>query len=227
MSRGCFVTGTDTGAGKTHVACAIVAGLRAMGSRVLPMKPVAAGTTQGRHGWANEDTLALLDAAGLDAAWLARVTPVLLREPMAPHLAAAREGRIIALAPLLEAYAELARQADHVVVEGAGGFRVPLNAREDASDLASALGLPVVLVVGMRLGCINHALLTRDAIAAKGLALAGWVANTIDPAMPVFRENVDALRERIDAPLLGVVPHAPGASALDVSRHLALDRLAA
>jgi dethiobiotin synthetase len=189
------------------------------------MKPVAAGAREVDGEWVNDDTLALLAAAGLERRWHGRVTPLLLREPMAPHLAAAREGRIIAMPLLLEAHAELAAQAEIVIVEGVGGFRVPLNSREDASDLARALGWPVVLVVGMRLGCINHALLSCDAIAAKGVGLAGWVANTIDPAMHAFGENVESLRDRIPAPLLGVVPHAPGANPLDVAAFLDLQPL--
>ena len=226
MTRGWFVTGTDTEVGKTHVACGLVAALRERGARVVPMKPVAAGAIERGGAWTNEDTEALLAAAGLDASWRPRVTPVLLREPMAPHVAAWREGRKLSVAPLVEAYRDLAREADLTVVEGVGGFRVPLNASEDTRDLAIALGLPVVLVVGLRLGCINHALLTADAIAAAGLALAGWVGNAIDPAMAVREDNVAALRERLRAPMLGLVPHAPGADACDVARHLDVTLLA-
>lgn len=225
MTRGVFVTGTDTEVGKTHVACGIVAALRATGLRVLPMKPIAAGARLVDGTWVNDDTEALLTAAGLDATWREKVTPVLLREPMAPHLAAARERCTLAVAPLVEAHRRLAAEADMLVVEGVGGFRVPLNEREDTRDLAIALGLPVILVVGLRLGCINHALLTRDAIAAAGLPLAGWVANTIDPAMAALDDNVATLQARIDAPLLGVVPHAPGAHAGAVASSLAVHAL--
>ena len=218
MRRGVFVTGTDTGIGKTVAACALVAALRARGLAVMPMKPIAAGSVQRDDTWINEDTEALLAAAGLDASAAARVTPILLREAMAPHLAARHEGRALDITEAVRAYEELG--GDFAVVEGVGGFKVPLDERTDTVDLARAFGLPVVLVVGMRLGCLNHALLTRDAIAAAGLGLAGWIANTIDPAMAALDENVEALRARIDAPLLGRLPHAPGAAALILAGHL-------
>jgi len=217
MSPGVFVTGTDTGVGKTLAACALVHALRARGLRVAPMKPVAAGAVSRDGAWANEDTLALARAAGPDAPPLEAITPVLLREPMAPHIAAAREGRAIALDALVEAHRRLAAQCDFTVVEGVGGFRVPLGPTEDAGDLAVALGLPVVLVVGMRLGCLNHALLTAESVGRAGLALAGWIANAIDPAMAGIDENVAALGERLAAPLLGRFAFAPDASASDLA----------
>jgi dethiobiotin synthetase len=205
MRRGIFVTGTDTGVGKTLAACALVHALRAAGEEVVPMKPVAAGAGQRGGRWVNEDTLALLDAAGLDDAALERVTPVLLREPMSPHIAAAREGRRISLAPVLEA---LDRAPAHAfqVVEGVGGFLVPLADDLDTGDLARAVALPVVLVVGLRLGCLNHSLLTARAIRAAGLTLAGWIANAIDPGMAVPDENVATLERRLGAPLVGRFP---------------------
>lgn len=221
--KGVFVTGTDTGVGKTVCACALVRALRARGLRVAPMKPVAAGAVAHAGGWANDDTLALIEAAGPGAPSPAEVTPLLLREPMAPHVAAAREGRTIEVAPLLAAHRRLAAAADFTVVEGVGGFLVPLSPAEDTRDLAVALGLPVVLVVGLRLGCLNHALLTAEAASAAGLPLAGWIANAIDPAMTVPDENVAALAGRLPAPLLGHLPFLPGARAdalaasLDVS----------
>ena len=224
--NGLFVTGTDTGVGKTRVACGLVAALRAQGLRVMPMKPIAAGAVESQGAWINEDTQALLDAAGLDLAWAPRVTPVLLRAPMAPHIAAAHEHVTLAVAPLVAAAEALAKEADRIVVEGVGGFRVPLNAREDSADLARALALPVVLVVGMRLGCLNHALLTRDAIFAAGLPFAGWVANRVDPEMAAVEENIATLRMRLDAPLLGIVPHARTASARSVATALDLGSLA-
>lgn len=220
MSRGVFVTGTDTGVGKTLAACALVHALRAQGLRVAPMKPVAAGAVAHAGGWANEDTLALARAAGPHSPALDEITPVLLHAPMAPHIAAAREDRSIALAPLLQAHLRLAASSDFTVVEGVGGFQVPLARGLDTVDLARALGLPVVLVVGLRLGCLNHALLTAAAIAHAGLPLAGWIANAIDPAMAAPDENVAALEERLAAPLLGRLPHAAGAHAADLARHL-------
>ena len=216
MRRGIFVTGTDTGVGKTLAACALIHALRARGARPVPMKPIAAGATAHAHGLANDDTVALLEAAGLDAAWADAVTPVLLREPMAPHIAAAREDRTLSLGFLAPALARLQAAGDFLVVEGVGGFKVPLAEGLDTVDLARAVGLPVVLVVGLRLGCLNHALLTAQAVAAASLPLAGWIANAIDPEMAARAENVAALRARIAAPLLGSLPHArtPEARAL-------------
>ena len=218
--KGVFVTGTDTGVGKTLAACALVHALRARGLRVAPMKPVAAGAIATQGGWANEDTLALARAAGPGAPALEAITPVLLREPMAPHIAAAREGREIRLEPLLEAHRQLAPRPDFTVVEGVGGFLVPLGPSLDTRDLACALGLPVVLVVGLRLGCLNHALLTADSVRAAGLGLAGWIANHLDPAMAAVDENVAALAERLAAPLVGRIPHLPHVAAREAAAFL-------
>ena len=214
MTRGVFVTGTDTGVGKTLAACALVHALAAHGVRVAPMKPIAAGASGGM----NEDTAALIAAAGRGAP--GDVTPLLLREPMAPHIAAAREGVTLSLEPVVAAFARLRPQADFIVVEGVGGFKVPLAEGVDTVDLARALALPVVLVVGLRLGCLNHALLTADAIAAAGLELRGWIASTLDPAMPVADENVAALRTRLRAPLLGRLPYRPDGDARALAAHL-------
>lgn len=209
MSRGIFVTGTDTGVGKTVVACALLRALAGRGIDAVPMKPIAAGAVTHDGGWANEDTIALVRAAGGRAPPLADVTPILLREPIAPHIAAAHERRAIALDLVMPAFERLAAGDRFVVVEGVGGFKVPLGDRLDSVDLAQALGLPVVLVVGLRLGCLNHALLTAQAIRSAGLVLAGWVANRIDPAMAAADENVATLEARLGAPLLGRLPHAP------------------
>ena len=220
MKRGVFVTGTDTGVGKTVAACALVHALRARGARVAPMKPVAAGASPIDGRLANEDSMALLHAAGWSEDALADVTPILLAEPMAPHIAAQREGVRIQRGPIFAAFERLASRGDFAVVEGVGGFMVPLAAGFDAADLAREMGLPVVLVVGLRLGCLNHALLTARAIAAEGLPLAGWIANTMDPNMPVLDENIATLRERLPAPLLGILPHETAPDAERLSRHL-------
>jgi dethiobiotin synthetase len=220
LKRGVFVTGTDTGVGKTVAACALIHALRAAGERVVPMKPVAAGAVQRGGRWVNEDTAALVEAAGLPLDAAERVTPFLLREPMAPHIAAAREGRRIVLAPVLQAFKAWGEPGDFHVVEGVGGFMVPLDDLVDTADLASALELPVVLVVGMRLGCLNHALLTARAIDSAGLALAGWIANTLDPSMNGLDENVDTLRERLRAPLLGRLRHRRDLDAAVMARDL-------
>lgn len=191
-----FVTGTDTGVGKTLVAAALLHKCRERGWTAVGMKPVAAGS----------DDVDALIAAGNIAADLKLVNPYLFRDPIAPHIAAQEAGVCIALPRIADCFRQLSEAADAVVVEGAGGFLVPLGATVDGSDLARLLGLPLVLVVGMRLGCINHALFTQEAILGRGLALAGWVANRVDPDMERFEENLAALRQRLHAPLLGVVP---------------------
>lgn len=218
MTRGAFVTGTDTGVGKTLACCALVHALSALGVTVAPMKPIAAGAGRIDGGWVNEDTVALLRASGRSDA--REVTPILLREPMAPHIAAAREGLTLSLGPVVSAFERLSRSGDFVLVEGVGGFKVPLAEGLDTVDMARAFGLPVVLVVGVRLGCLNHALLTADAIDAAGLRLAGWIANHVDEGMRVADENVEALRSRLDAPLLGRLPFDHRADARAMSRHL-------
>ncbi|MDP2809075.1 MAG: dethiobiotin synthase [Rhodocyclaceae bacterium] len=200
--HGYFVTGTDTGVGKTFVTCALLHAARAAGLAAVGMKPVAAGVdSQGR----NEDVERLI-AAGSFAAPRELVNPHCFAAPVAPHIAAAREGRAIDLTAIRDAFERLSAQADLVLVEGVGGFLVPLDGKHDTGDLAVRLNLPVILVVGLRLGCLNHALLTAEAIRARGLALSGWVANGIDPAMACREENIAALEERLDAPLLGTLP---------------------
>ncbi|MDP2110594.1 MAG: dethiobiotin synthase [Thiobacillus sp.] len=198
--KGLFVTGTDTGVGKTRVAVALIHALRARGLRVAAMKPVSAGSAPGEL---NGDVTALLQAANV-AADLRDVNPYAFAEPVAPHIAAARAGVRIELDVIAAAYGRLAAAADVVVVEGAGGWRVPLNERDDMADLAQRLGLPVVLVVGLRLGCLNHALLTAESIARRQLPWAGWVGNHIYPAMARQAENIAALRARLPDPCLGV-----------------------
>ncbi|HEX7606159.1 MAG TPA: dethiobiotin synthase [Usitatibacter sp.] len=220
MKRGVFVTGTDTGVGKTLACCALIHALRETGVEVLPMKPIAAGAVERDGRRANDDSLALLDAAGSDGSILSDVTPILLREAMAPHLAARHENRAIALAPIGASLERLAARGRFIVVEGVGGFRVPLGENLDTVDLARAIGFPLVLVVGMRLGCLNHALLTAESIERSGLRLAGWIANAIDPAMAAADENVAALEERLGAPLLGRLPHRMNPDARSLARHI-------
>lgn len=200
-----FVTGTDTEIGKTLVSSALLHVLTQRGLRTAGMKPVAAGAVLRDAVWHNDDADNLAAAASV-ALPAELATPYLLREAAAPHIAAAQEGVTIDLAHIRTCYDRVAAMADAVVVEGIGGFRVPLSEQFDTADLAQQLGLPVILVVGLRLGCLNHALLTADAIAARGLTLAGWVANLVDPAMPYSQDNIDALAARLPAPLLGCVP---------------------
>lgn len=201
----CFVTGTDTEIGKTLVSAAILHKLAASGQRACGMKPVAAGAEL-RDGELHNDDADMLAAAGNVHLPSSITTPYMLREPAAPHIAAALEGVTIEAVPIIAAFAEIQAASDAVVVEGVGGFRVPFNDTFDSADLAAQLNLPVVLVVGMRLGCISHALLSVEAIVNRGLVLAGWVANTADPDMSFALENIEALVQRIPAPLLGHVP---------------------
>ncbi len=203
--RSLFVTGTDTGVGKTLVSAALLHTLARHHARVVGMKPVAAGLVQQGAAWVSEDALALRAASTL-AVPPELDNPVALPDPLSPHIAAARAGRRVGVAELLVAQRALLGLADVVLVEGAGGWRVPLNEAETLADLAIAMAAPVVLVVGLRLGCLNHALLTAEAVRADGLTLAGWVANSIDPEMACRDENIATLRERLSAPLLGVVP---------------------
>jgi dethiobiotin synthetase len=205
MSFGLFVTGTDTEVGKTLVSTSLLLHLRTHHARVVGMKPVAAGTIATPEGDDNEDAMALR-ACGSIRVPRELDNPYCLPLPMSPHLAARAAGVRIELPVLVERYRQLAAQADAVVVEGAGGFYVPLNERETGADLAQALGLPVLLVVGLRLGCLNHALLTAEAIRNRGLTLAGWVANRIDPQMSSPDDNIAYLQARLAAPMWADVP---------------------
>ncbi len=217
-----FVTGTDTGVGKTLVASALIHRFAQHGMRSVGMKPIAAGCSMKNGRLLSEDVEQLLAASNVDAA-LDLVNPYALVPAIAPHIAAQQAGVALELPTMLSAYRRLADMADAVVVEGVGGFRVPLDGSLDTSDLAQALALPTVMVVGMRLGCLSHALLTAEAIERRGLRLAGWVANRIDAEMPVYEENLQTLRQWLDAPCLGVLPWlGPNADAADAAAHLQL-----
>ena len=210
-----FVTGTDTGVGKTLVSAALLHALARYHRRVVGMKPIAAGTVTIDGVEVNGDVLALR-AASSCAVPPELDNPVLLPDAVSPHIAAARAGVRIDIAHLVACHRALAQRADAVVVEGAGGFHVPLSSTETGADLAQALGLPVVLVVGLRLGCLNHALLTAEAIRARGLPLAGWVANQVDPRMLAQDDNLAFLQRQLRAPLLAGIPYqsAPDPRAL-------------
>lgn len=204
--RGVFVTGTDTGVGKTRVALALMDEARECFEYVVGFKPVASGARRGEQGLRNDDAVALWSASTLKVDY-ADVNPYVFEPAVAPHLAAERVGAKIDLTRISQAFAALAGRADYIVVEGAGGWLVPLGDGIDMADVAATLGLPIVLVVAMRLGCLNHALLSVEAIAQRGQRLAGWVANCIEPDMPLLQHNIDTLKSRIDAPLLGVLPN--------------------
>ena len=218
---GCFVTGTDTGVGKTLVSAGLLHALARHHRRVVGMKPVAVGLVPWGDDWASKDAIALRSASIL-AVPPALDNPVLLPDPPSPHIAASRAGVQIDIAAIVRNYQVLAAQADAVVVEGAGGFHVPLTDTLTGADLAQALALPVVLVVGLRLGCLNHALLTAEAIRARGLTLAGWVANRVDPDMEAVEDNIAYLCARRTAPLLADVPYQelpePGSLVFDLPR---------
>jgi len=216
-----FITGTDTGVGKTLISCALLHAFAAQGKRVAGFKPVAAGCDEDEH---NDDAKALRAASSMQLTY-GQVNPYCFRHAIAPHIAARHSGVRIELARILTSYREISGQADEVIVEGAGGFLVPLNDKQNSADLARELALPVILVVGMRLGCINHALLTLRVMAEYQLECAGWVANVVDAEMAALQENIEALREHITAPLLGVVPYQSEPDARAVGQLLDLNLL--
>lgn len=220
--EGYFITGTDTGIGKTRVAVGLMRALQQQHLQVLGMKPVSAGCEISPWGLRNDDAMQLL-AQGSQALDYERVNPYAFEPPIAPHIAARAANTEIRLEPIVGAFRRVVAQCDRVVVEGVGGWQVPLNDQETTADLAEALGLPVVIVVGVRLGCLNHALLTRDAVAASGLTCAGWVANRLEPPGEVGDANVDALRQRLGCPLLGDIPYSPGAGPEKTASFLHVD----
>ena len=224
MTRGLFVTGTDTGVGKTLVSCALLRAYAARGLRAAGMKPVAAGARPEAGRLVNDDVVALT-AAGNVRVPADLLNPYCFGPAIAPHIAADLAGVMIDFARVADALRTLASLADRVVVEGAGGFRVPLSTDRDMADLAVALALPVVMVVGMRLGCLNHALLTAEAVRARGLPLHSWVANHVVPAMPYADENVAALEARLGAPLLARIDYDPLAGSARIACELRGDLL--
>jgi dethiobiotin synthetase len=206
MGKGIFVTGTDTEIGKTCCSLGLITRLQQAGYRVAAMKPVASGCEQTAAGMRNEDAVLLSQCASFSLAYQ-QVNPYALTLPIAPHIAAAAQGIDIQPAVIKAAFDAMSTLADAVVIEGVGGWAVPINAKQTMVDVAMLLGLPVVLVVGLRLGCLSHALLTATAIMHAGLPLAGWIANSIEPEPAWAKENIQALRERLPMPLLGVVPY--------------------
>ncbi len=223
---GVFVTGTDTDCGKTEVSLGLMAAWQARGQRVLGMKPVATGCDPSPDGLRNRDALRL-QAQGSGLAAYGLVNPYAFEPPTAPHIAAGQAGVEIELPAILGAFRALAAESDRLVVEGVGGWRVPLSAQLSLSDLPPALGLPVVLVVGLKLGCINHALLAVEGIHTHGSFLAGWVANAIDPRMQARDENLTTLAALIGAPCIGVVPWLPRPDPSDLADFLHPELLAA
>lgn len=224
--RGVFITGTDTGVGKTLVAATMLRALARAGLKTVGMKPVASGSAQTPGGLRNEDALALQTAANVARPY-ELVNPYAFAPPIAPHLAAAEAGAVIALPKILESFRQLCAGADAVIVEGVGGWQVPLAENFALPDLARSLGLPVVLVVGMRLGCLNHALLSARAIRADGLRLAGWVANCMDTAFEHRADNVATLERCMSAPLLADFPWAPAPDPARLAERLEFGKISA
>jgi dethiobiotin synthetase len=217
--RAVYVTGTDTGIGKTVASAALLHALRARGLRAVGMKPVASGCERIDGAWRNQDALALQAASDPRPAY-DDINPYALPAATAPELAAREVGVEVALLPITTAYQRLAAQADVVMVEGVGGWAAPLSSALDQRDLVRALDLPLIMVVGLRLGCINHARLTAQAIAADGIPLVGWIGNDVDPDLPQADAYFDLLVPRVVAPCLGRLPYAPGATAEELSAKL-------
>lgn len=209
-ARGIFITGTDTDVGKTVVACALVRGLRALDRRVAVMKPVASGAARTPQGLRNADALALIAAAGSDLPY-ERVNPYCFEPPVSPHIAAKEAGIDVDTPRIKQDYDTLAAASDWVVVEGAGGWFAPINDHQTMADLAWALSIPALLVVGVKLGCLNHAQLTRIGIEAHGVTFAGWIANGVDPDMARAAENLAALERLLGEPALAVIGYSPAA----------------
>ena len=224
MPRTFFITGTDTGVGKTLVSCALVHALKARGLKVAGMKPVASGGDMTAQGLCNSDALALQHAANVSADY-SIINPYCFEPAIAPHLAARQIGASIELPILQKAYRQLVAQAEVVIVEGAGGWRVPLEPNGYLSDFPEAEDMAVILVVGLRLGCINHAVLSAEVIQSGPCRLIGWVGNGIDPSFAPLQANLDTLRERLSAPCLGVLPYAASPDAVTLSQRLNLDTL--
>lgn len=221
MTRAWFVTGTDTGVGKTFASVALLHALRARGLRAVGMKPVASGCEATPDGWRNEDALALIAASDPRPAY-ADVNPYALAYPTAPQLAARDVGVTVALPVLLAAFARLGAGADALVVEGAGGWLAPMGDGLDQSAMARAVGGEVLLVVGLRLGCLSHARLTAQAIAADGCRLAGWIGNRVDPDFARVDDYLALLREALPAPCLGVLAHDAGGDGVVAAGALSL-----
>lgn len=225
MSPDYFITGTDTDVGKTTVAAGLLQAARAAGLSTAAGKPVASGCEVTPEGLRNADALALMAQCTLALSY-EEVNPVAFEPAIAPHIAAREAGVALTVQALLTPMQHILRQrADFTLIEGAGGWRVPLSGQDSLSDVAQGLDLPVILVVGVRLGCISHALLTAEAIAQDGLQLAGWVANIIDPKTSRLEENLATLAERLPAPCLGRVPKLKSPTPEAVAQYLELDLL--
>ena len=222
-----FIAGTDTGVGKTSVCAALLYGAQQQGLKTLGLKPVAAGAELIEGIYRNDDGVQLMKYSSVNLPY-EQVNPICLREAIAPHIAAEREGKSLSM-NRIAGYCRgaLIGPAEFSVVEGAGGWRVPLNSRETMADLAKELELPVILVVGMRLGCLNHTLLTVEAMIRDGINLVGWVSTKLDEDMPVYQENLDAIASRLTCPLLAQVPFIKKPSAETFAKHIDIPKIMA
>lgn len=225
MSKAFFITGTDTEIGKTTIACGLLAKANQQALTTAAVKPVASGCEKNAQGLRNSDALALWEHTTVNLTYQ-EINPIAFLPAIAPHIAAQESGVDLSVTALLPAVKQmLAKQADFTLIEGAGGWRVPLNDSEYLSDLAIALALPVILVVGVKLGCVNHAVLSLETIQRDGLIVAGWVANIVDPQMTRLAENLQTLTERLKVPCLGTVPYLTALTATSVASHLTIEPL--
>jgi len=220
-----FVTGIDTEIGKTFATCALLKAAQKLGLKALGLKPVAAGADMTKDGLRNEDATALISASNVSLPYEV-VNPACTPDPISPHLSLRNHSLDLDIGKLVDlCESGLSAQADLTLVEGAGGWRVPLNESETLADFARQLGLPVIMVVGMRLGCLNHAMLTAEAIERDGLQLCGWVANSVDPDMLAHEENIRSLQARLNAPMLGYIPFCSTKNNIDASEFVDISKL--
>lgn len=217
--RGLFVAGTDTGVGKTQVTLGVMRCLQGRGLKVAGMKPIASGCCQTDDGWRNADALAIKQESSISFPYCT-INPYAFEPPIAPHIAAEEAGVTISMELIAKAYRQIVAQVDWCIVEGVGGWRVPIDSQHTTADLVASLALPVVLVVSIRLGCLNHALLSVESIQHREVKLLGWVANQIDQATARAERNIATLQEWIDAPLIGIIPPASVVSADAFADHL-------
>ncbi len=224
MINGYFITGTDTEVGKTYVSCALLRAFSQQGLRVAAMKPIASDCTQTLQGLRNDDALQLMENSDVKLPY-DTVNPYCFEPAIAPHIAAEQVNQVIDLQHIRRNFDEITQQSELTIVEGAGGWLVPLDDQHSIADLALSLQLPVILVVGIRLGCINHALLSAAAIQTSGLKLAGWVANCVDPQSVCIEENIQSIQQRLQAPCLGELPYATQSTAEQRANFLNITKL--
>ena len=224
MKKACFITGTDTGVGKTEITLALMKGLQDKGHRVNAMKPIATGGEKKGDGLVNDDALRLQSQSS-SAIEYKYINPYIYEPAIAPHIAAQSAGETIEVSRVKDNFGKLCSSSDYTLVEGIGGWHVPINKHQSTVDIAKQINLPIIMVVGFRLGCLNHALLTYQAIKLARLRCVGWVANTIDPNLERMQENYTALKERLDCPCIGAIPYISQPKTEDIAMLLKLEQL--